>query len=197
MRRMRFTIAALMTCVLLAAIGLAALRDPSQMWASAIFSMTVVCLLVSVLAAVARGGAARLACLGFLLFAGTYLVLSFGPWAWFNSEGLRPPPLITRLLLGHLREREPGLADRWQSHGTGIAISSNDVHFSVGPADTAVFASPGTPISFYNTVVPFDYSPYKQIAHSIIALIAGGLGAVTGRLLAPARSDRTERIAPA
>ncbi len=193
MRGMRFTIAALMACVLVAAIGLAALRDPSELWASAIFSLTVVGLLVSALAAAARGGAARLACLGFFLFAGTYLALSFGPWAWFNSEGLRPPPLITRLLLGRLREQQPDLAERWKSHGTGLGISSTGIHFSVGPADTAVFAPSGKQISFYDPVVPFDYSPYKQIAHSIFALIAGGLGAATGRFLAPARSARSEQ----
>lgn len=197
MRRIRFTIAALMSIILVAAIGLAALRDPSELWASAIFSLTVVGLLVSALAAIARTGAARLACLGFLLFAGAYLALSFGPWAWFNSEGLRPPPLISRLLLTQLREKGPGLAERWKDHGVGMAISNQNIHFSVGPADTVFFASSSRPLSMYNTVVPFDYSPYKQIAHSIFALIAGGLGAATGRFLAPARADRTERITPA
>jgi hypothetical protein len=35
----------------------------------------------------------------------------------------------------------------------------------------------------------FDVSPYKQIAHSMLALVAGTLGAIAGRIIAPREAD--------
>lgn len=92
MTRFRMSIAGVMLLMLPVAVGLAALRDPSELWASVLFTVTLLALLVSVLGTVARRGPARLAFFGFVLFGASYLVLAFGPWASINPEGLRPPP---------------------------------------------------------------------------------------------------------
>src|SRR5262249_20386454 len=114
MRRLRVPIAGLMLSLLPVAVGLAALRDPSELWASALFTLTILTLLVSVLGTVARRGASRMAFLGFTLFGSSYLILAFGPWPWVNPDGLRPPPLVTRMLLGQIREIKHGPAANWQ-----------------------------------------------------------------------------------
>jgi hypothetical protein len=68
MRRFRLPIAGLMLFPLPFAVGLAALREPSELWASALFSLAILALLVSALGTAARRGASRMAFLGFTLF---------------------------------------------------------------------------------------------------------------------------------
>ena len=51
MRRIRFTIASLLVVVLFVAVGFAALRESSDLWASGIFTVTLAALLTSILLA--------------------------------------------------------------------------------------------------------------------------------------------------
>ena len=122
MRRLRLHIGGLMLCFLPVAVGLAALRDPSEFGASALFSLTILALLVSVLGTVARRGAARMAFLGFAIFGISYLTLTFGPWAWINPDGLRPPPLVTRMLLDQVQKAKLGLAPNWEDRRETINL---------------------------------------------------------------------------
>lgn len=52
MRRMRFPIAVLMLVILIAAVGLAALSAPSELWAAGLFSLAILALLGSALGAI-------------------------------------------------------------------------------------------------------------------------------------------------
>ena len=108
-------LAALMFAVLFVAVGLAALRDPSELWASSLFSLTLVLLLVAMLGTVAHRGATRVAFLGFTLFAGTYLLLAFSPWPWINDDGLRPPQLVTGLLINRASESRNAATEHWKA----------------------------------------------------------------------------------
>jgi hypothetical protein len=171
------------------AVGLAALRDPSEFWASALFTLIIFVLLVAVLGTVARRGSSRVAFLGFTLFGGSYLIVAFGPWPWVNSDGLRPPPLVTRLLLDQLRERKLGPASNWEDRRDEVYPFTQPNHqLSFGPADLAVMpkrALGGWPSRYF----VFDVSPYKQIAHSLLAFVVGALGAIAGRIIAPPEAD--------
>ena len=59
MKRPAFTIASLMVAVLLVAVGCMALRGPTPVMASAVFSLTVAILAAAVLLACVRGGRSR------------------------------------------------------------------------------------------------------------------------------------------
>jgi hypothetical protein len=188
-RWLRIPIAGLMLFLLPVAVGLAALRDPSEFWASALFTLIIFALLVSTLGTVARRGASRIASLGFTLFGLSYLVLVFGPWPWVNSDGLRPAPLVTRLLLDQLRERKLGPASNWEDRRDEIGQHDQpNQQLSFGPDDLAIRPSP-SPGGRPSKNLVFDVSPYKQIAHSVLAFVVGALGAIAGRLLAPPEAD--------
>ena len=57
MRKLRFPIAGLMLIVLVAALGLAALRNASETWAGVTFLTTCAVLLLAIVGVVCRGGA--------------------------------------------------------------------------------------------------------------------------------------------
>jgi hypothetical protein len=98
MRRSRFTIAWLMTVVLLVALGFAALRRSSEVVASAVFTSAVVTLLVATVGAVLGRGAAWV---GFAVFGWGGLILVFGPLSWELPSGPNvpaPKPLTTFVL---------------------------------------------------------------------------------------------------
>ena len=72
------------------AVGFAALRVSSRLWASTLFSVALLSLVVAVAALIYRRGPERDFWVGYVLFGGTYWLLSFGPaplnaWrdAWF------------------------------------------------------------------------------------------------------------------
>ena len=75
MRTSRFSIAGLMGAVLVAAVGLAALRSASPIWAGAMLLLTYVVLGLAILCAVLRGRARRAWWLGFCVFGWGYLGL--------------------------------------------------------------------------------------------------------------------------
>ncbi len=75
MRRLRFSIAGLMGIVLIAALGLTALRDVSPIWLGAMYLLSRGVLALAILPAVFRRGAARAWWLGFCLFGWGYLYL--------------------------------------------------------------------------------------------------------------------------
>jgi hypothetical protein len=60
-------------------VGFAALRESDDLWESAIFTLTLAVLLVSILLAVHRGGGKRQFWIGFALFGWCYLALAQAP----------------------------------------------------------------------------------------------------------------------
>lgn len=75
----RLTIAGLMGIVVVVAAGLAALRYPDRLWASAAFSLAIASVVIAILVATATHGAIRAASRGFAIAAGIYLTLTLGP----------------------------------------------------------------------------------------------------------------------
>jgi hypothetical protein len=93
MRKVRFSIAALMGAVLVAALGLAVLRYGSQVSAGVLFLLTCGVLCLGVVGIVCRSGAERAWWLGFTLFGWGYMTLAF----WF-AEHLNELPTTTLLV---------------------------------------------------------------------------------------------------
>ncbi len=97
MRPARVTIARKsMGVVALAAVGLAALRHPSPLAASALFSLAVALLFAAAIAGISLPGRRRAIWSSFALCGFGYLLLSFGPWSTMEPG----PHLITEPLIG-------------------------------------------------------------------------------------------------
>lgn len=75
MRRLRLTIAQLMSVIFFVGFGVAALRNANEFWASATFSLAIVTVSVTVAGASARQGGARMPWVGFAVAGGSYLVI--------------------------------------------------------------------------------------------------------------------------
>lgn len=95
MKRFRPSIAGLMALVLFAAIAFAALRGASAIWASVMFTLTLVLLSTAILGAFYCQRPARIAWAGFAVFGWAYLAMTFGPWP--NKNGVTVPPFPTML----------------------------------------------------------------------------------------------------
>ena len=77
MKRPTFTIASLMVAVLFVAVGCMALRGPTPLMASVVFSAAVVVLAAAVLLACVRNGRARAGWVGMAAFGLAYLHFGF------------------------------------------------------------------------------------------------------------------------
>jgi hypothetical protein len=102
MRKARFSIAALMGAVLLAALALAVFRYGSEVSAGVLFLLTCGVLCLGVVGIVCRGGAGRAWWLGFTLFGWGYMALAF----WL-SDRLNELPTETMLVALAARLRIP------------------------------------------------------------------------------------------
>jgi hypothetical protein len=160
MTRYRFTLAQLMAIVLFIGFGFAALRLATVLWASAIFTLTVVILLVAVLGAMARQGRARMTWAGFALFGWVYLGTTFGPWA--AVHGVAAPPYATRWPLDYWDVK------LWSGRGRVDTAPVGEMLFPRFPP-----AWPGR-----------DAFQARRIGHCFAAILFGLVGAVSGRFLA-------------
>ena len=97
----RLSILGLMAVVLFVAVGFAALRSTSALWASAVFTLTVALLSASILGAVARRGDARLPWHGFAVFGWAYLLTTF--WLWPEPNGVTAPPYLSKHLIDYFQ----------------------------------------------------------------------------------------------
>jgi uncharacterized membrane protein len=98
MRAPRVSIAGLMGCIVVVAVGTAALLTASALSASLVFTLTLCVFLTAILGMTYRRGAARAFWVGFVLFGGSYLIASFGPWFEMAVE----PHLLTSRVFGEL-----------------------------------------------------------------------------------------------
>jgi hypothetical protein len=183
MRRFRVPLAGLMLLLVPFAVGMAALHNPTEVWASTLFTLAILTLLIASLGAIGRRGRARMPFIGFTLFGASYLALVFSPSAWINSDRLRPPALVTVLLLDWARSSKLGASSRWEEMRDEVPGHINSLSF--GPADLSAKLMPpggrGTNVAEY---VAFDVSPYKQIAHTLMSLTFGVVGSIASLISA-------------
>jgi hypothetical protein len=79
MRKPRFSIASLLAVILVLGVGIAALRESSDLWDNGLFSVLLGILLTSILLATHQTESRRAYWLGFALFGSVYLGLSLVP----------------------------------------------------------------------------------------------------------------------
>ncbi len=106
-----FSIRGLMVSVVYVAIGMAALRDPSEFVTRALFNLTFVILLSGLLLIFYRRGQERTFWVGFLLFGSSYLTLYLG----FRDSSLSKLTNLTDYLFAHLHPQEQGTSFRWET----------------------------------------------------------------------------------
>ncbi len=97
----RISIRSLMAVVLISAVGLAALRTASDLWAGWVLLLALAGVGIAVLGAVFMRGPERAWWVGFALFSGAYLALAVGPWFRDRSQ----PQLGTTYLLDYVHGR--------------------------------------------------------------------------------------------
>jgi hypothetical protein len=114
-RPVRFSVAGLMGVVLVVAVGLAALRSGSDVWAGAVFLLTCGVLALSAVGSVVDTRGARAWWLGFTAFGCTYLALAFRPTPALSDVPSLPTDRLLRLAAPYL-EPSPYALFRPGSH---------------------------------------------------------------------------------
>ncbi|WP_406695607.1 hypothetical protein V5E97_31820 [Singulisphaera sp. Ch08] len=102
MKPHRLTIANIMVAVLFIAIAGAALRDPTRLWASALFTLTVALLCWASSMALLKRDQRRIFWAGVAIFGWVHLSLSFG---LMSGDKLSRPPLLYELLVAEFQFR--------------------------------------------------------------------------------------------
>jgi hypothetical protein len=114
-RQVRISIAALMSVVLVAGLGFAALRSASETWAGVMVLLDSGILMLAVVGVICRGRDERARWLGFVLFCGGYLVLE----NWFSLYKNSPFSFPTITLVEFLGDQLGVEPDSFRHQGGG------------------------------------------------------------------------------
>ncbi|MFI5460003.1 MAG: hypothetical protein ACHRXM_31675 [Isosphaerales bacterium] len=183
MRRPRFSIAWLMGIIFVIGVGLAALRHPSKLWASLLFTMTIGVLVVSLLGALFHRGLARQFWAGFAVCGWFYMLLNFGPW----FESAVSPYLFTTACLDLIYPRVAA-PERTAMVSDDVAKVGLASPFEGPPSPPANIWEHWTTIdnakAGFFVANDFDVTrskPFQLIGHSVWALLFAYLGGVIAR----------------
>lgn len=181
----RFTILSLMGLISAVAVGVAALRHPSALWANALFTLAGVVLIVALLAA--SLDRRRAFAIGFATCCGAYMTLAFTPWL-ADQVG---PRLLTTAALDILQDRivapEPtvapppgGRAMMGGMPGGGMGMGGMG-----GPPSTRweswTAVDRGSVAMMLPNLMVTSSDSYLRIGHALIALLCGLLGGLLAR----------------
>jgi hypothetical protein len=158
----------LITSIVLCAVGIAALAEPTKIWASVLFTLALIAFGVAALAAVFSRGSDQVSYTGFAFFGWAYLLLAFGPC--FCAE-VRPH-LPTTWIIEHLPQKRLDIL-KCPEDLTTIPGGGN-LTYSVSGFQrwnaVAFVATPG-----------LDVSIREQIGHSLFALIVAFAASIIAR----------------
>jgi hypothetical protein len=193
-----FSIRNLMACVLVSAVGLAALRNASDLWAGMMLLIALAAVGVAVLGAVILRGWDRHWWAGFAFFGGGYLVLTLAPG--FSTEV--GPRLVTAMALDHLYSQFLAVSTegrlpqilRWQ-HATALAQVDQLRAANRGPGDRELDSALRILINLESQLRgAADQRDFIRVGHALFALLAGLVGG-TVAVWFYARRDRAEAAA--
>jgi hypothetical protein len=180
--RVRVSIAGLMALVLFVAVGVAALREASEVWSGALFALTVAAMAFAGLRAAYREGARRAFWAGFAVFGSIYLALAFAPGA--ESR----PALVSQRFLTWLHSKvgrdSPTTATITLTRGFTFLDGSGTV---IGNADHLAMSS--TPVTVTTSTAPAtwvwptttDPMTFARVGHCLLAVVVAMLGGVVAR----------------
>jgi hypothetical protein len=187
----RLTIRLLMGLVLFVAVGVAALRHASELWASLLLTAALLLFAVAALGAACSRGPRRAACGGFAAFGFGYLALCFGPWA---STEVRPHLATSKLL---------DFVGAWISRTSPPVFVTRKVPVlgdvpHLGRLFATRVAAPG-PARFagIGPVAATANEPFVRVGHSLFALIFALLGGLVARYFSAAREHEPGDPGPA
>ena len=187
MGRTRLSVAGLIGVVLIAALGLAAIRNASELWAAAVVTLAAMLLGVGVLGCIFRRGEKRAFWVGFTLFGvGSLFVaialeqIEISPVrkAIVKPLNARLNPPIYEFQLGRLGGVASGTRKECESI-LAILKKRYEVH-----EDPAMPDPSGLTIQPYtNTSANYEaWWPLTLIVHGYATLISAGLGGIIARL---------------
>jgi hypothetical protein len=179
MRLPRFSIAGLMALVVVAAVGVAALRFANELWAGVLLLATVGIFGAAILGIVHRRDGKRAWWQGFALFGWGYFALALGPW--FHAAIAPSLPTTTGLtaLFAKLHPSPPQVG--W------VAYSDTSWTSTATAPGTAPAITSGTapPASMTSTITLWMPSPspdhFLRVGHCLWALLAACVGGLIGR----------------
>ena len=202
MRPPRFSIGSLLTLIAIFAVGLAALRSPSPLWASTTYTVAAVAIVAGVSNAILGRGARRAYWIGFALFGGVYFHFTFSSNQFLTETAL---DLLYPHVTQQLPQPPPGplvppSPPQFDSGASGSLVVYSPQQGSGGPTiapPTPVLyptAQPGvsawdywmkpdryigedllTPMEF---TAKFSSVSFRKIGHSLAALLAATLGGI-------------------
>jgi hypothetical protein len=177
MHRVRFSLAGLMGFVVVAGLGFAAMKHPTDLLAESAFTLTSLVLLTGILGSLFRRGPVRAACAGFTLFAGSYFV--FGCVVATSERSM------------------PEFSREWQQRlVTFRLLDLLDAY--VHPDDAVPQRPSGMSPQEHREAMRkqmeaiLESRRFVRIGHTTLALLAGILGAVLGRVIA----EGDDRVRP-
>jgi len=183
-RTIRFSIAGLMGVVLIVAIGLAALRNASDIWAGVIFLVTCGVLALSIVGMICRQEGERAWWLGFALFGWGYVALAFWP---SHESGLPQLPTIALFerLSANLGVNPQDLVGGPRAGGMAGGIGPAAMQGGIRSVPVVVLAGGGGggPVA--------RYEAFEQVGHCLSALVFAIVGGTLARILfaIPARDS--------
>jgi hypothetical protein len=167
--RVRLSIGHLLGVVGFCGIGFAALADPSELWASCLFTLALCVLGLICLGAAFGQGQRRASYAGAGFFGWGYMLLAFGPW--FASE-VRPH-LATTWVINNLPQRNPGIGIL-ECPDDNTVVPGPPPSFPIGGFQRWAFSTPVTmPASFVDS--------RQRIGHCLFALIATLVGRIAAQ----------------
>jgi hypothetical protein len=211
MRLPRFSIASLLVVIGILGVALAALRNPSYLWANVTFSVAFALLIVAIINAIYGSGARRAYWLGFTICGGAYFAVCSMPglrdsvclrlasevvfdllYPNFSPPVPPPPPTAYRELMA-MKSQTFRLAAQAQS-GMG-SNGGNSVRKRI--SRTKAVASPPSTMSRLSAwnepdraagdgyqlgnVSFVSSEAFRQIGHSLVTLLVAALGGVYAR----------------
>ena len=169
MGRFRISIGRLLLVIACCGVGFAALRSPSWIWASTVYSVVVASLAAATLNAVYRLGARRAFWTGFALYGWLYLGLNTYP----RSDSNVSPLIVTTVLMDLAY---PTIGGMGGTGGTGVTTESIWGYWSQPPRGAMPFG----------WAVP---EPFRVICHALLTPIFALLGGLLARRLHRTRDE--------
>jgi hypothetical protein len=187
--RFRITIARLIAAIGFIGLGLAALRFATELWASLVFTSTLLVLALAATYAAQRRGPRRAFWSAFVAFGVGYMVLAFGPWC---ETAIRPRLLTTKVLDALYPLVTPG------PEGTealwDYATARRGTRFSPDGRILHVW-NPDPSVRIWWWPDATRQARFQTIGHSLFALLPAVIGGTASRYFHAHRDERRREAA--
>jgi hypothetical protein len=168
-----FNIRGLMSVILGLAVAFAALRNADVYWSGGLLIVNLILMGTAILAVVYERGQSQAGWLGFLVFGGAYLALSIGQLP--SAEVSAKLPTTRFITYAHARVETVG-----RLRGK-LVFQIVDRATGTTTFDEAAIQADSSQI--WKAILPgaVDYQAFSVVAHCLLALLAGLLGAAIAR----------------